>query len=47
VDLELARKVIILDLTKYSPMVLFALGLLVLSLGATYFLVRKAAPAEE
>ena len=45
--IALARKVIILDLTKYEPLVLFALGFLVLALGATYFMVRKAAPAEE
>jgi len=45
--IALARKVIILDLTKYDPLVLFALGLLILALGATYFLVRKAAPADE
>ena len=45
--IALARKVIILDLTKYSPMVLFALGFLIVGLGATYFLVRRAAPADE
>lgn len=45
--IALARKVIILDLTKYSPMVLFALGFLVVGLGATYFLVRRAAPVDE
>ena len=45
--IALARKVIILDLSKYSPLVLFALGLLILSLGATYFLVRRAAPNDE
>jgi len=45
--IALARKVIILDLSKYDAVVLFALGFLVLALGATYYLVRKAAPAEE
>jgi uncharacterized membrane protein (DUF373 family) len=45
--IALARKVIILDLNKYDPPVLFALGLLILALGATYFFVRKAAPDEE
>lgn len=45
--IALARKVIILDLTKYEPLVLFALGFLVVALGATYYLVRKAAPADE
>lgn len=45
--IALARKVIILDLGKYDPPVLFALGLLILALGATYFFVRRAAPDEE
>jgi uncharacterized membrane protein (DUF373 family) len=45
--IALARKVIILDLSAYGPMVLFALGFLVLALGVTYFLVRKASPADE
>ena len=45
--IALARKVIILDLSKYGPMVLLALGFLILALGATYFFVRKAAPTEE
>jgi len=44
--IALARKVIILDLGKYDALVLFALGFLILALGATYFFVRKAAPAE-
>jgi len=44
--IALARKVIILDLNKYAPLVLFALGFLILALGATYFFVRKAAPTE-
>jgi len=45
--IALARKLIILDLSTYSSMVLFALGFLVLALGATYYLVRKAAPADD
>jgi uncharacterized membrane protein (DUF373 family) len=45
--IALARKVIILDLTEYDSLMLFALGFLILALGATYFFVRKAAPAEE
>lgn len=45
--IALARKVILLDLDKYEPLTLFALGFLVLVLGATYFFVRKAAPSEE
>lgn len=45
--IALARKVILLDLDKYEPLTLFALGFLVLVLGATYFLVRKGAPTEE
>jgi uncharacterized membrane protein (DUF373 family) len=45
--IALARKVIILDLGKYSALVLLALGFLILALGATYFMVRRAAPDEE
>jgi len=45
--IALARKVIILDLSKYGPLVLLALGFLILALGATYFMVRKSAPADE
>ena len=45
--IALARKVIILDLSKYDALVLFALGFLILALGTTYFFVRKAAPADE
>jgi len=44
--IALARKVIILDLKAYEPLVLFALGFLILVLGATYYLVRRAAPTE-
>ncbi len=40
--IALARKVIILDLTKYTPLTLFALGFLVLVLGVTYYLVKRA-----
>jgi len=45
--IALARKVILLDLNKYAPLTLFALGFLVLVLGATYYFVRKAAPSED
>ena len=45
--IALARKVIILDLGEYDPLLLFALGLLIVGLGVTYFLVRRAAPASE
>lgn len=44
--IALARKVIILDLGKYEPLLLLALGFLILALGATYFFVRRAAPSE-
>lgn len=44
--IALARKVIILDLSKYGPPVLFALAGLIIALGATYYLVRRAAPAD-
>ena len=45
--IALARKVIILDLGKYEPLTLMALALLVIALGATYFMVRRAAPEDE
>jgi len=44
--IALARKIIIIDLGKYEPLVLFALAALVLALGATYFLVRRAGREE-
>ncbi len=44
--IALARKVILLDLSTYGPLVLFALGFLVLALGVTYFLVRRASPED-
>lgn len=44
--IALARKVILLDLNKYQPVTLFALGFMVIALGGTYFLVRRAAPAD-
>jgi uncharacterized membrane protein (DUF373 family) len=44
--IALARKVILLDLNQYGPMILLALGFLIIALGATYFLVRRAAPAD-
>lgn len=40
--IALARKVIILDLSKYTALTLFALGFLILVLGVTYFLVKRA-----
>jgi uncharacterized membrane protein (DUF373 family) len=45
--IALARKVIILDLNKYPPLVLFSLGFLVIALGGTYWFVRSAAPRDE
>jgi uncharacterized membrane protein (DUF373 family) len=45
--IALARKVILLDLSKYSAATLFALAALITALGVTYFLVRKASPADE
>jgi len=45
--IALARKIIILDLTKYTPMVLFALGFLILVLGITYYLVKQASRSEK
>lgn len=44
--IALARKLIILDLSKYEPLVLFALAALVLALGGTYFLVRRGGREE-
>lgn len=40
--IALARKIIILDLSKYTPPVLFALGFLIIVLGVTYYLVKQA-----
>jgi len=40
--IALARKIIILDLTKYNALTLFALGFLILVLGVTYYLVKRA-----
>jgi uncharacterized membrane protein (DUF373 family) len=40
--IALARKIIILDLTKYNALTLFALGFLILVLGITYYLVKRA-----
>lgn len=40
--IAIARKVILLDPAKYSPLLLMGLGLLVIALGATYYLVRRA-----
>jgi uncharacterized membrane protein (DUF373 family) len=43
--MAIARKVIVLDLTTLEPMYLFAIGVIVLALGVTYWLV-SARPAE-
>jgi len=40
--LALARKVVILDVQDLTPAVVMALGILALSLGATYWLIREA-----
>jgi len=40
--IALARKVILIDLEKYTPQVMAGLGFLVLALGSTYFLVKRA-----
>jgi uncharacterized membrane protein (DUF373 family) len=45
--IALARKVILLDTSKYGASVILALAALIVALGATYFMVRKAAPPEE
>ena len=37
--MAIARKVIVLDLTTLEPMYLFAIGVIVLALGVTYWLV--------
>lgn len=44
--IALARKMIILDLTKYDALILFALGFLILVLGITYYLVKRAAAGD-
>jgi uncharacterized membrane protein (DUF373 family) len=40
--LALARKIVILDVHDLTPAVVMSLGALVLSLGATYWLIREA-----
>ena len=45
--IALARKVIILDLSKYTAITLFALGFLILVLGVTFFLVKRASSAHD
>lgn len=44
--IALARKFILLDPHEYEPMLLVALAVILLALGVTYYLVRKAGPAE-
>jgi len=44
--IALARKFILLDPHGYEPMTLIALAVILLALGVTYYLVRKAGPAE-
>ena len=43
--MAIARKVIVLDLSTLEPMYLFAIGVIVLALGVTYWLV-SARPGE-
>lgn len=43
--MAIARKVIVLDLSTLAPMYLFAIGVIVLALGVTYWLV-SARPGE-
>ena len=45
--IALARKVILLDLSTYTSLTLAALAFLLLALGVVYFLVRRAAPADQ
>lgn len=44
--IALARKFVILQPKEYSALTLAAMGFIVLSLGVTYFLVRRAGPPE-
>jgi uncharacterized membrane protein (DUF373 family) len=44
--IALARKIILLDLHDYEPLTLISIGVILLALGASYYLVRKAGPAE-
>lgn len=37
--MAIARKVIVLDLSTLEPMYLFAIGVIVLALGVTYWMV--------
>lgn len=42
--IALARKVVLLDLAKDAPLVPIGIGFVILVLGVTYYLVRKASP---
>jgi uncharacterized membrane protein (DUF373 family) len=44
--IALSRKFVLLDPHDYEPQVLFALAAILLSLGVTYYLVRRSGPAE-
>lgn len=39
--IAVARKAILLDLTYYEPLMVFALGAMIVALGAAYYLVKK------
>ncbi|MCF2949744.1 phosphate-starvation-inducible PsiE family protein [Paraglaciecola aquimarina] len=39
--IAVARKVILLDLEKYDPLAIIGLGIIILSLGSCYFLIKK------
>jgi len=40
--IAVSRKVILLDLTKYDPIAIIGLSLIILSLGVCYFLVKRS-----
>ena len=40
--IAVSRKVILLDIEKYDPVSLIALGLIMLSLGASYYLIKRS-----
>jgi uncharacterized membrane protein (DUF373 family) len=44
--IALSRKIILLDLHDYEPLTLISIGVIILSLGLSYYLVRRAGPAE-
>ena len=45
--IAVARKVILLDLTAYDPVSIIGLALIIVALGVSYYLLKRAVPAEK